>query len=86
MTRAKSFGQWLLGVAVAVDQLGNALAFGDPHATISARAYEATLRNKRWACVLCRLLDRLQRDHCKIAWQAEMAADQARLAAEDRAA
>ena len=83
MVRAKNPAQWLLGVAVGVDQLANAIFAGDPHATISSRAYEATLKAKAWGCILCRLLDYIQTDHCKVAWQAEMAADQARLSAED---
>jgi hypothetical protein len=85
MTRPRSLAQYLLNVAVAVDQLANALIAGDPHATISSRAYLATLRGKRWGCVLCRLLDRIQPDHCKIAWSVEIAADHARLAAEEGA-
>lgn len=83
MMRPKSVGRYVLNVAVAVDQLANAILVGDPHASISSRAYRATLRGKRWACVLCRLLDRIQPDHCAIAWSAEMAADKARLAAEE---
>jgi hypothetical protein len=83
MIRAKNPAQWLLGVAVGVDQLFNAIFSGDPHATISSRAYEATLKNKTWACVLCKLLDYIQKDHCHVAWESEMAADTARLAAED---
>lgn len=82
MTRPKSVVAYLLGVAVGLDQLANAIGCGDPHATISSRAYLASLKGERWGCVLCRWLARIQPDHCKVAWEAEMAADRARLAAE----
>ena len=82
MTRSRTFADWRLAVFVAADQLMNALAFGDAHATISSRAYIATLKKKRWACVLCRVLDRIQQDHCLISWQRELVLDQARISSE----
>ena len=48
----------------AVDQVGNALSGGDPDMTISWRAAIARDQGKRWGCVLCRWLDRLDPDHC----------------------
>jgi len=54
---------WTL--AVAHDQLANA-AFGDHEdETLSSRAGKAAREGKRWACVLCRLLDRLDPQHCE---------------------
>lgn len=51
---------------VALDQLGNALAGGQPDETISFRAAKARAAGSRPACVLCRLLDLFQKDHCAI--------------------
>lgn len=54
---------WVL--AVAHDQLANAAANGDPDETISSRAWRGTQENKPGWCVLCRLLDWIEKDHCK---------------------
>ena len=52
-------------IAVAIDQLFNALSNGSEDETISSRAYKAALKGKRWGCVLCRFLDWLHKDHCR---------------------
>lgn len=57
----KSYGR---RVAVAIDQLFNALFNGDEDETISSRAAKARLKGKRWGCVLCRFLDWLDPNHC----------------------
>ena len=54
---------WTL--AVSYDQLANAAFGGHEDETISSRAGKAARRGKRWACVLCRLLDRLDPGHCE---------------------
>jgi hypothetical protein len=82
MTRPKSVAQYLLNIAVGIDQLGNALLFGDPHSTISARAYVASLKGERWGCVLCGLLSRIQKNHCALSYANQLAADQAAVQAE----
>lgn len=51
-------------LSVSFDQLANAAANGDPDETISSRAGKARLIGRRWGCVLCRLLDALDRGHC----------------------
>ena len=51
-------------VAVAIDQLFNALLNGDEDETISSRAAKARSKGKRWGCVLCRFLDWLDPNHC----------------------
>lgn len=51
-------------LAVAHDQLLNAAANGNEDETISSRAARARSEGRRWGCVLCRLLDRLDPDHC----------------------
>ena len=58
----KSYGR---RVAVAIDQLFNALAGGDEDETISSRAEKARRKGRRWGCVLCLVLDGLDKDHCK---------------------
>ena len=56
---------WGFRLAVALDQFLNVLFFlGAPDETISSRAYKASLRGKHWGCILCRLLDVLDRGHC----------------------
>lgn len=52
-------------LAIGYDQLANAAFGGSEDETISSRAGKAQQSGKRWACVLCRLLDRLDPDHCR---------------------
>lgn len=56
--------QWALNVLIALDQLANAIALGSPDETVSSRAGKAMLKGEAWGCVLCKLLNLLQRDHC----------------------
>lgn len=51
-------------LAIAYDQLANAAVGGNEDETISSRANRARGEGRRWGCVLCRLLDRLEKDHC----------------------
>ena len=52
-------------LAVSYDQLANTAFGGDEDETISSRAEKARRKGKRWGCELCRVLDRLDKDHCK---------------------
>lgn len=52
-------------LAVAHDQLANAAFGGDPDETISSRAGKAARNGRRWGCILCRLLDAFDRNHCE---------------------
>ena len=52
-------------LAVSYDQLANTAFGGDEDETISSRAYKAMLKRRRWGCLLCRLLDRIDPDHCR---------------------
>lgn len=52
-------------LAISYDQLANTAFGGDEDETISSRAYKATLAKRRWGCVLCKLLDKIQPDHCR---------------------
>lgn len=54
---------WTL--AKSYDQLGNAATGGSEDELISSRAGRAKKQGKRWACVLCRLLDLFDRGHCE---------------------
>lgn len=54
---------WTL--AVAHDQLANAAFGGHEDETISSRAGKAARAGKRWGCILCKLLDRLDPGHCE---------------------
>lgn len=51
-------------ISMAFDQLANAATGGDPDETISSRAYRASLDNERWGCILCKFLDKIEKDHC----------------------
>lgn len=52
-------------LSVAFDQLGNAATNGDEDETISSRAAKASRAGRRWGCVLCGLLDRIDPGHCE---------------------
>ena len=51
---------------IALDHLVNAAFMnGDPAETVSSRAAKARNRGKRWGCILCKILDKLDPpDHC----------------------
>ena len=51
-------------IAIGFDQLANATTGGNEDETISSRAGRLKREGRGWACVLCRLLDWLQKDHC----------------------
>lgn len=51
-------------IAVAYDRVGNAATGGKDTETISSRASRARRNSRKWGCVLCRLLDYLDKDHC----------------------
>ena len=51
-------------LAVAHDQLFNTATNGNEDETISSRAAKARRSGRRWGCVLCRLLDRIEPGHC----------------------
>ena len=56
--------RWLR-LLISFDQTINVAVFnGDEDETISSNAGKAMLRGKRWGCVLCRLLDLVDPNHC----------------------
>ena len=52
-------------LAVSYDQLANTAFGGNEDETISSRAAKASASGRRWGCALCRVLDWLDKDHCK---------------------
>lgn len=52
-------------IAIGFDQLVNVAANGCEDETISSRAARARDRGKRWGCVLCKLLDAIDSNHCE---------------------
>lgn len=62
---------WIKDILIGVDQLGNALLRGDPDETISSRAAKSAARGKRWGCVLCKFLDKLDPNHCEKSIEAD---------------
>lgn len=54
---------WAL--ARAFDRVGNAALNGKDTETISSRANRSREEGTKWGCVLCKLLDKIEKDHCK---------------------
>lgn len=67
---------WMLGavligssrawkIILGYDHLGNAVTGGEPAELISTRANRARKEGRRWGCILCRLLDKVDPGHCE---------------------
>lgn len=56
---------YIMRVLVSIDQLVNTLFGGFEDESISSRAAKAQLKGKKWGCVLCKILDKIDKDHCK---------------------
>lgn len=59
------YGRRPLTIALAFDQLANAALGGSEDETISSRAAREQEKGARWACILCKLLDKLDKNHCE---------------------
>lgn len=57
--------QYLINLFIGVDQFWNTVFWGHPDETISSRAGRAARKGKPWGCLLCWLLDKLDRGHCE---------------------
>lgn len=57
-------GRYLLNFAVLLDEAANTILGGSPNETISERAAKARNAGRRWGCILCRLLNRINPGHC----------------------
>jgi hypothetical protein len=53
-------------IILASDRLANATFGGSDRETISSRAYRGSQEGKRIWCLLCKLLHKVQADHCKL--------------------
>lgn len=51
-------------IALMVDETCNVDANGKVNETISERAAKAKETGRHWGCILCRVLDAIQSDHC----------------------
>lgn len=51
-------------IAKGYDRVGNAATGGMDTETVSSRANRARAEKRRWGCVLCRVLDWIEEDHC----------------------
>jgi len=61
-----------LSVLIAIDQLGNTLAMGDPDETISSRAGKCARKGGNRPCYwLCRMLHLLDKGHCERSIEAD---------------
>lgn len=57
---------YIINILIAIDQLLNALLLGSPDETISSRMGKYVYRGRGFIpCVLCKLLDLFEKDHCK---------------------
>lgn len=52
-----------MDIVLAHDQLFNCVTGGDMDETLSSRANRLKA-TRQWACVLCKLLDKLDKGHC----------------------
>ena len=53
-----------LKIAIGFDQLANVALNGSEDETISSRADRAKSENKKWGCILCKILDKIDANHC----------------------
>ncbi|GAB3358085.1 hypothetical protein GCM10027395_00540 [Giesbergeria sinuosa] len=57
-----TYRAWKL--AISKDQNANTAFNGSEDETVSSRAARARDQGSRWGCILCRLLDAIDPDHC----------------------
>lgn len=60
----KPVRRYVYGLLLALDHLLNALLAGYPDETVSFRSATARDGGKRWGCILCKVLDAIDKDHC----------------------
>lgn len=66
---------WLLNIAIAIDQLANALLAGAPDETLSSRAHRMRVKGHRYWEWTAGAIDRLffwQASHCEAAYLSEL--------------
>ena len=52
-------------IAIMKDETFNTSVGGNRNETLSSRSARAQLRGERWGCVLCKILDRIDKGHCQ---------------------
>ena len=65
---------WFLNVAIAADQMANALLRGDPDETLSSRAHRMHLKGQPYWGGLANAIDWIffwDADHCRKAYESE---------------
>lgn len=67
LTEAPKPKGYLYRVGVSLNQLLNALTFGDPDETLSSRWGRAKRRGNKVATLACKTLDFVDRCHCELA-------------------
>ena len=65
LTKRKGIVGYTARVFVAFDQLLNALLGGDEDETLSSRLGKDARRGRYVGCVLCKLLDLIDKNHCE---------------------
>lgn len=60
-----TLGEYCKNVLIALDCLLNTILRGRPGETLSERAATARRDGRRWGCVLCAVLDWIDKDHCR---------------------
>lgn len=66
------FRQWAWNVIVSGDMFLNAVLRGKPGQTISSRLADARAAGRLLGCVLCKVLDWFEQDHCELARHNDM--------------
>lgn len=56
--------RYLINLAIAVDQLANAITGGDPDETLSSRAAKCARRGGKWCKRFCRIMHWIDPKHC----------------------
>lgn len=65
---------WFLNMAIAIDQLANAVLRGDPDETLSSRAYRMHMKGQPYWGGLANVIDWFffwEADHCRKAYESE---------------
>lgn len=57
--------RYFWNILLWIDQGLNTLTGGDPDETVSSRAAKAKRNGRRWGCVLCKVLNWFDRNHCE---------------------
>jgi hypothetical protein len=65
LAKRKDWVGYFARVFVSLDQTLNALTGGDEDETLSSRWGKDARRGRKFACVMCKLLDLIDKGHCE---------------------